>query len=119
MGIETIAIAALVAGTAVSVQQQTQANKAAKSAAAAQAKAAEDAAKAVKQQQIAASQSALGSVTEKTGKTLGDAEAEAARQSIKKKRLGTTKLRIEPLASTGTSTAASGVSTTGQTGLKV
>ena len=56
-----------------------------------------------------------GQVERKGASTLGEEEAKDKRGMVKKKKLGASKLRIEPLAAT----AATGTSTTGTTGLKV
>lgn len=58
----------------------------------------------------------VGEVESKGTTSLGEEDAEDKRGTIKKKKLGASKLRIDPLASTG---AAAGTATTATTGLKV
>lgn len=61
----------------------------------------------------------LGSVGEKLGRTVGDSTEDSARDMVRKKRLGTTALRIDPLSDTSTSATSSGLATTPTTGLKI
>lgn len=93
--------------------------------AAAQAKAAQEQAKQeAENARIAAAaareQTATGTgVVARQGATaLGEQDAKDKRGAVKKKKQGAAKLRIDPLASTGTG-AATGTATTSDTGLKV
>ena len=70
------------------------------------------------------SENLTGSVADlsaKTGGTVGESEDEDARSTIRKKRLGTTALRIDPLSTSDNSSTStgSGISVTPTTGLKI
>jgi len=58
----------------------------------------------------------VGQVARKGASTIGEADKKDVRGSVRKKKQGAGKLRIDPLASSG---AAAGAATTGEAGLKV
>lgn len=109
-------LAGAAAGELLVDKPAREAEKAATQAAAATEQARQDA---LAQAQASQSemQMGVGKVESRGTTSLGEEDAEDKRGTIKKKKLGASKLRIDPLASTGT--AATGTATTGTTGLKV